>query len=408
MDRVILHSDLNNFYASVEALSRPELRDRPFAVCGDEEMRHGIVLAKNYIAKRYGIKTGESLGEAREKCRDLITVKANFELYLYYSKMVRAIYRRYTDRIEPFGIDECWLDVSGCQKDGKEIADEIREAVKTELGLTVSVGVSWNKVFAKLASDMKKPDATTIINKANYKEKVFPLTVNELLYVGRATYSKFKKYNINTIGELAATDKDFLKRLLGKWGESLYTYANGLDASPVVKSDEAEDVKSVGNSLTAARDLVDETDVRRLVTALSESVAERLREQGLQGSVVTLWIRDKNLMQWAKQIKLERPTFLSGEMIETAMALYKKYYTLDPAIRTLGVTLSSLSPIGAPEQLSLLDDGRRFKEERMEYTIDSIRKRFGKTSLQRGLLCTDRFEAINPGQTHNITSFIKK
>ena len=257
--RVILHSDMNNFYAGVECHHRPEIRSKPVVVGGDEEARHGIVLAKNNIAKAAGIKTGEALWQAREKCDGLIVIPPNYPLYIRYSRLARQIYSDYTPQVESFGLDECWLDVSG--DDGVHIANEIRARIKKELGVTASIGVSFNKIFAKLGSDIKKPDATTVISKENYKEVAWPLPVEELLYVGPKTKQKLNKYGINTIGELAKTPESFLHSLLGKVGNVLYSFANGLDESPVKYSDERSCIKSIGNSTTTPRDLVNDEDV---------------------------------------------------------------------------------------------------------------------------------------------------
>ena len=297
--RTILHSDLNNFYASVEVLRHPEWRDKPLVVCGSKEDRHGIVLAKNMIAKSAGIRTGDVLWEARRKIPDLVEVPVDFTAYLRVSKEVRKIYERYTDRVEAFGIDECWLDVSDTAKmfgGGVNIAEEIRRAVKSEIGITASVGVSWNKIFAKLGSDLKKPDAVTEITPNNYKEVVWRLPVEDLLYVGKATKKKLNKYGIFTIGDLAQTDVNLLCGWLGKWGEYLYTFANGRDESPVVKRGEEQNIKSIGNSLTNYRDLCTDDDVKMLILLLSDSIAARLRESTLdKARTVQLIVTDSEL-----------------------------------------------------------------------------------------------------------------
>lgn len=400
MERVILHCDMNNFYASVESLHRPELRDKPIAVCGDSEARHGIVLAKNYIAKKFGIKTGDVIWEAKKKCKDLITVTANFPLYLKFSKMARKIYERYTDKIESFGIDECWLDCTGCKTTGEELANEIREVIKFELGCTASVGVSWNKIFAKLGSDMKKPDATTVINKKNYKDMIFNLPVEDLLYVGRATKSKLNKFNIITIGDLAQLDLKFLKRELGKWGEYLWTFANGYDTSPVETKD---CVKSIGNSTTAVRDLKNETDVKTIVTILAESIASRLREQGLKGQVISLYIRSKDLKNWNKQKKIYKPTYISSEIINNAMDIFKDYTFINP-IRSIGLSISTLTSEDSAYQLDLFNDEKKTqKRETLEKTIDNLRNRFGHFSINRAIEYIDKsLSNFNPKQENVI------
>lgn len=252
MQRVILHCDMNNFYASVECMLNPELKNKPVAVCGSVEERHGIVLAKNYAAKAFGVSTGEAIWQAKQKCQDLVIVEPHYEQYMKFSKLARGIYGRYTDQIEPYGMDECWLDVtgSGCMGTGFEIADEIRRTVKFELGLTISAGVSFNKIFAKLGSDMKKPDAITCIEADSFQEKIWCLPASDLLGVGRATEKVLSGYGIHTIGELAATSDDFLKCRLGKNGLAIKKYANGLDDSPVMRSDYVSPVKSIGHGIT--------------------------------------------------------------------------------------------------------------------------------------------------------------
>lgn len=282
--RTILHSDLNNFYASVECLRNPEIRDKPVVVVGSKEDRHGIVLAKNLIAKRAGVATGDVWWEAQRKCGpELVEVKADFAAYLDVSRAVRRIYEDYTDKIEAFGIDECWLDVTESEKQagGEEIAHAIRRRIKKELGLTVSIGVSWNKVFAKLGSDMNKPDAVTVISPDNFRQTVWTLPAEELLYVGRATKGKLNRMGIFTIGELANSDRDALKHRLGKWGEWLHDFANGKDSSRVVKTSEEQNVKSIGNSLTVWRDLKNREEVSMVIFMLADSVAARMRESGL-------------------------------------------------------------------------------------------------------------------------------
>ena len=282
--RTILHSDLNNFYASVECRRRPELAGKPVIVCGSKEDRHGIVLAKNMLAKSCGVRTGDVIWEAKRKCPGVVEIPADFPEYLRFSKKVRRIYERYTDRVEAFGIDECWLDVTESLSlfgSGREIAEEIRNSVKSELGVTVSVGVSYNKIFAKLASDLKKPDAVTVISAENYREVVWSLPAEELLYVGKATKRKLNGVGIYTIGDIARAEESFLLRRLGKWGSYLWRFANGLDDTEVVRVGEEENVKSIGNSLTNYRDLENEEEVFTLIWLLADSVAMRLRESGL-------------------------------------------------------------------------------------------------------------------------------
>ncbi|MGI6160926.1 MAG: DNA polymerase Y family protein [Christensenellales bacterium] len=381
MDRVILHCDLNNFYASVECLERPELRGRPVAVCGDESLRHGIVLAKNNMAKKAGIKTGEPLHSARRKCPSLTVVPACFDKYLAFSRRAREIYARRAFRIESFGIDECWLDITGCD-DPVACANEIRADIRNELGITASVGVSWNKIFAKLASDLKKPDATTHITRSNYKRIIWPLDAAALLYVGPATRKRLASAAIFTIGDIAAAPPGFLSGLLGKWGLTLSSYANGLDRSPVLPSDVSPDIKSIGNSTTTPHDLISESDVKQTFFLLSESVAERMRKHGLKGKTLQISIKYNDLNSCERQSTLPYHTCVSGEIAAAALRLYKLHSSGLP-VRALGVRLSDLiSPYA--EQLSWLSGGGR--KEELERTIDSLRGRFGHFCIQRALM----------------------
>jgi DNA polymerase-4 len=407
MERVILHSDLNNFYASVECLHRPEIRNKPVAVCGDPSARHGIVLAKNYPAKATGIKTGEVIWQARQKCPGLIVVPPNFPLYLRFARLARGIYADYTDQIEPFGLDEAWLDVAGSfhiHGDGIQIADEIRERIKFEMGVTASVGVSYNKIFAKLGSDMKKPDATTVITRDNFKEIVWPLPAEDLLYVGRATKRKLFRYGINTIGDIANTSLEFLHANLGKWGEVLWSFANGQDTSPVTRMGEEGLIKSVGNSITTPRDLRNNDDVQMIFYVLSESVAARMREHGFKCRTVQIHIRDNTLFSFEAQGKFHKPTNVSTALAEKAMTIFLSKYSWENPIRSVGVRGCDLVVADSREQLSLFEDEeRRMKEEKLEETVDILRRRFGHFSVQRAVLLKDTdLGIINPKEEHVI------
>ena len=405
--RTVLHCDMNNFYASVECLYRPELRGKPVAVGGDQEQRHGIILAKNYPAKAFGIKTGEVIWQAKRKCPGLIVLPPNYKLYLSFSRLARSIYADYTDQIEPFGLDEAWLDVTasaGLFGSGEAIAGEIRRRIREELGITASVGVSWNKIFAKLGSDIKKPDATTVISKKNFKDLVWPLPVSDLLYVGRATDKKLAQKCIHTIGELAKTDNETLRSWFGKWGDVLYSFSNGLDNSPVTRMGAEAMVKSVGNSTTTPRDLENNEDVSIIFYVLCESVAMRLRELGLECRTVEIGVRDNTLVSFVRQKKQSRPSNLAADMHRAAMELFEANYKWEKPIRSIGVRGCELSSAGGNVQLSLLDDeNRRDKLVRLETAVDDIRRRFGNLSLQRALLLSDRrLGGINPKDDHVI------
>ena len=322
MDRVIFHCDCNSFYASVELLSHPELRERPVAVCGDPASRHGIILAKNEAAKTFGVKTAETIWQARQKCPELVLLPSHHRLYEEYSKKVNAIYERFTDLIEPFGIDESWLDVTGTLHlfggDPRALADRIRAEVKGELGLTVSVGVSFNKVFAKLGSDYKKPDATTVITVEDIPTIVWPLPVTDLLFVGRAAAGVLRQYGVETIGQLAAFDRDALVTLLGKQGGQLWAYANGLENSPVAPAGQYVPPKSVGNGFTFPRNLTTRDEVHRGLAVLCDEVAARLRKDGLKASTLQVVIRDPAFRDLCRQRPLKAPTYLARELTAAA------------------------------------------------------------------------------------------
>lgn len=399
-ERVILHSDLNNFYASVECLYHPEYRGKPLAVLGDPEARHGVVLAKNYEAKSHDVKTGDPMWMAKQKCPDIIFVPQHYDLYMKHSKLAE-----YTDKVEPYGLDECLLDVSGSSLlfgSGEDIANEIRRRVKSELGVSVSVGVSFNKIFAKLGSDMKKPDATTVIESKHFKEIVWPLPVKELLYVGRATHNKLRRKGIFTIGDLANTNPENLRFWLGKMGVVLWQFANGLDTSPVSNIGAKSMIKTVGNSTTAPRDLISNEDIKITLMVLSESVSARLREYGFICRTVQIGIRDNELNWIERQGKLEIPNRTAKSIFELAFSLFKKHTNGKP-IRSLSVRACDLEPIDHI-QLSLLPDVSQLqKQEELEAAMDNLRNRFGHFSVQKGLMLTDKeLSRLDPKNDHII------
>lgn len=391
--RTILHSDLNNFYASVECLRNPEISNFPVVVVGSKEDRHGIVLAKNMIAKGFGVKTGDVYWEAKQKCGGtLVEVQADFTTYINVSREVRKIYEDYADRIEAYGIDECWLDVSSSLKlfgSGKEIAETIRERIKKEIGLTVSIGVSWNKIFAKLGSDMKKPDAVTEITPENYKQEVWVLPVEDLLYVGRATQQKLNRIGIKTIGDLAHAEEQTLVNLLGKWGSYLHTFANGKDESPVKKIKEEEAIKSIGNSLTVYRDLLNDDDVEPVIYLLADSISARMREAGLnKARTVHIYARASNLAGYQKQGKLPRPSATMHDVAKTAFKLFKEVYPWEKPVRSLGISVSDF--IFGNEQLDLFGDLEKDeKQKRLDSAIDKLRAKYGNNIIQAAIVYKD-------------------
>ena len=405
MERTILHVDFNNYYASVECLYNPSLRGKPVAVAGDPEARHGIVLAKNNIAKACGVATGNPLWMAKQRCPDIVFVPPHYDLYLKFSEIAREIYNEYTDQVESFGLDENWLDITGSaeqHRDGKLVADEIRERVKFELGITASVGVSFNKIFAKLGSDMRKPDATTVISSEHYRDLVWPLPVSDLLFVGRSTLKKLLLLSINTIGDLAKTDYAFLERRLGKNGGMLWLFANGMDTSPVANIDAEPIIKSIGNSTTTPRDLITDDDIRITLYVLSESVSSRLREHDFVCNTVQIYVRDNKLNSYERQGQLTYPNRTSQAIFDKAFQLYKRHHNGAP-VRSIGVRACNLK-LRQNEQLSFLPEISELQtRETVEQTVDHIRGRFGHFSIQRGVLLADHeLSSLNPKEDHLI------
>ena len=391
-ERIILHCDLNSFYASVELLDKPALWEVPVAVCGDPKTRHGIILAKNEPAKKYGIQTAETVWQAKKKCPGLVLLPPHHDLYKMWSVRVNDIYERFTDLIEPFGIDESWLDVTGSLHlfggDAEKLANKIRKTVKNETGLTISVGVSFNKVFAKLGSDYKKPDATTVISRENWRSIVWPLPVGDLLYVGGAVQKLLGQYGVKTIGQLAACKKETLETLMGKMGTQLYEYANGLDSAPVRARLDAEPVKSVGNGTTFPQNLTTRIQVRSGIAVLADSVATRLRREGLYAGGIQVTVRDPAFHDRSRQKQLPAPTHLIRDLTNAAMALTEELWTPPAPIRALTVTAIHLSPAGeAYEQADLFDPTagqRNARQEKLESAMDAIRKKYGGDAIVYG------------------------
>ncbi len=393
MERTILHCDLNSFFASVEIFLNPELKGKPVAVCGSVEDRHGIVLAKSDEAKAYGVATAEAVWQAKQKCPDLIIVPPHFDRYMEFSKKAKAVYYDYTDLVEPFGMDECWLDVTGSRRlfgDGITIAEEIRQRMKSEVGLSVSIGVSFNKIFAKLGSDMKKPDAITAIPKSSFREQLRDVPASDMLGVGRKTGAVLKKYCINTIGELAAANPDFLRRRLGKGGEQIWRWANGCDNSPVSEISYEAPIKSIGHGTTCSADLTTNEEVKAVFIRLSQDIGKKLRRHNLSAGGIQITIRDKNLIIKQFQTTLGFSTQNFTDIYENAYRLFLRSYDWHDSIRSLTVRAINLSENGRPEQLDLLSDfKRREKLSSAEIAIEKIRERFGHNSVDMAVLLTN-------------------
>ncbi len=391
MGKTILHCDMNGFYASVELLALPELRGKPMAVCGTPENRHGIILAKSEEAKAYGIVTAETVWQAKKKCPGLILVRPHHEKYRSYSEKINQIYGRFTDRIEPFSIDESWLDVTGSLRlfgSGKEIADQIRTTVKEELGLTLSVGVSYNKVFAKMGSEYKKPDATTVITKENYKQILWPLPIRELFFVGGATAEKLQKAGIKTIGDLAVYNRNLICGMLGKQGAVIHDFANGIDDRPVSLFYERQKIKSVGNGMTFKRDLKGMDDIKTAILALSDSVAGRLRKYEMKCQGVKVDIRDPMFRTISRQKQLSLSTNLAEEISSSSLELISKFWNLMDPIRMLTITGINLTNEKEAEQLTFfaINQKDRGKTETIERTLDNIRKKYGGNAITFGAI----------------------
>lgn len=406
MDATILHADCNSFYVSCEMSQNPTLRGSAVVVGGDVEARHGIVLAKSDLAKRAGIKTGHVIWQAKRLCPGLIVLPPNYRLYLRMSHEFREILDDYSGRVEPFGLDECWIGLgSDTIEQGEKVANKIRKRVWDELGITVSVGVANNKIMAKLGSDLKKPDATTVIRPENYERLVWPLPAADLLYVGHATEEKLRRAGITTIGGIAQASPHLLKTLLGINGEMLWRFAAGEDKTPVADTGYAPVIKSIGNSTTTPRDLVNMEDVKLTIWVLAESVAERLRDGGFRARTVQIHIRDNALVSFERQVKLNRPTQLAHEIVRAAMQLFTAHYDFarQKPIRSLGVRGADLETVDGCVQLSMLmEDSKRINQELVEKAIDGIRARFGHFAVQRGCLLIDRIGEINPKDDHVI------
>ena len=390
VDKTILHCDLNNFYASVEQKLHPEYDGLPLAVCGNPKMRHGIVLAKNQLAKQAGVQTGEAIWISKQKCPDIVFVPPHFSEYVKISKQVFSIYTEYTDRVESFGIDECWLDVTGSKKlfgDGKQIADELRERIKRELGLTISVGVSFTKTLAKLGSDLKKPDATTVLDRESYMKRIGNMSPGELIMIGRRTAAKLETLNIHTISQLADADRELLRYHFGIIADNMINSALGIEADEVKRFDDIRIPKSVSNGTTTPRDIANEDEAKIVVYALSEMVATRLRKYSLVANGISLSIKDPQLKWISKQAPLEIATSNASDIAKAAMELLLKMHKFDAPLRAItvgAIRLSNKTDI----QLSIFNDSNE-KADKLEQSIDKIRGKYGYHAVKRGLLLDD-------------------
>lgn len=400
-ERAILHSDANSFYASVETVLDPSLRGKAVAVCGSTEERHGIVLAKSEKAKKAGVKTGLATWQAKRLCPDLIIRPPNYEYYIKFSRYLHEIYQRFTDQVEPFGMDECWIDVTHTRGKPMDIADEIRRTVRDELGLTVSIGVSFNKIFAKLGSDMKKPDAITEITTENFREKIWPLECSELLYCGRATTGKMANIGVHSIGQMAQLPVEVMKSKLGKNGVALWNYANGFDTSRVAHEDYMVPAKSVGHGITCTSDLETQEEAIKVIIALSQDIGYKLRLMRLQANTVQLFVKDKDLVYYGWQAPFEIATQDEAKIAQAAVRLLESKYRWNKLIRALTVSATKLESIDAPIQMRLFEDYEsEEKKLRLNKCIDDIRERFGKDKIKPAIILDEK--KMPKGADHEI------
>ena len=395
--RSVCHIDANYYYGQVEALYRPEIRGKAFVVGGDQESRKGIVLTKSPAAKKFGIKTGVSIKAAVDVCPHLIVIPANYPLYFHFSRRMREIVLQHTDTIRPFGSDEMWAQLYGGRTTVMKTVEDIRQAIWKQLCLTVSIGVGDNLPYAKLGSDLAPNNGVCEMWTEDREAKVYPLPVSELLYVGPATDEKFKQYGIKTIGDLANTTPEQVCRILrNKTGESLWAMACGQDRTQVAHLESVDDIKSIGNSNTMPRDLVDDGDVRAAFYMLGESVSQRMRENGFEATTLKISVRDNELMSFERQMKLLRPTNLTAELVPAAMELFKRHYRWHRPIRSLGIRGADLVAENAVYQLNLFEDEeKRDKITRLERCVDRIRGQYGHFSLQRAVLMCERLKGVN-------------
>ena len=394
--RIVLHSDLNNFFASVECSNSgdPTIYEKPVAVCGDREQRHGIILAKNEKAKLYEIKTGEPINSALKKCPELLLFEAHYDLYMRYSRTARAIYREFSDRVEPFGMDEAWIELTGCPgihtiEDGKRVADLIRHRIKKELGITASVGVSDNKSFAKLASDFKKPDATTVLSPYEYEKTISPMQLSQILYVGKSSAKRLRSFGVCTVGQAAQKSPEFLRSILGKNGVSIHAVCNGEDISPVSRAGTQDPQKSIGNSTTPPKDITSLHETKLILYSLCETVCSRLREQNKKCRAVKISFRDTNLYSFERQLQLGFLSSNSSEIMKKVYDLVKETINFDTTkLRSIGICAIELSGCDTQDQTSLFYETST-KVDTIDKTVDSLRKRFGYGILSNAFCLCD-------------------
>ncbi len=391
---------MNAFYASVEILLRPELAGQRLAVVGSRADRHGIVLAKSQEAKIYGVKTGEAIWEAQSKCPGLILVEPHYEAYLHFSRLARKVYAEYSERVESYGLDEAWLDLSGTERlfgSGEAVADELRRRFREELHLTISVGVSFNKVFAKFGSDYQKPDATTVIRETDYQRLIWPRPVEELLGVGPATRRKLAKLGIRTIGELACSPINVLERLLGVAGRRLHAWANGLDQGQVKLLGETIPVQSVGHGVTTRYDLESPRQVGEVFRYLARDVSYRLQAAHYKAVAVQISVKDQHFLTREYQTPLPYPAHAASSLAATATELFERNHHFDAPIRALGLRAIQLRPADEAVQSHIFANWETFqKREKLSTACYQLAQKYGDDIVLPARSLQMDYVATNP------------
>lgn len=405
MERLIFHIDVNSAYLSWESARRlkegkEDLRLIPACIGGDPKKRTGVVLAKSIPAKRFGICTGEPMGAALRKCPQLVIAPPDFSLYQQYSEAFLAICRQYAPALEQFSIDECFLDMTGTRTtypDPIALAYEIKNVIRDTLGFTVNVGIARNKLLAKMASDFEKPDKVHTLFSNEIEQKMWGLPVSELFGVGKATAEKLRRHYIMTIGELANSDLDYIRRIIGsKAGIQLHGYANGIDRSPVAPV--RDEAKSYSNSTTTSEDVTSMYAARAILLALTDSTSARMRHDGKKTACISVTMRDGTFANKSHQRKLDIPTDVTTEIFAVAAELFEEMWDEETPLRLLGVALTELTD-RSNGQLSFFteQDPKRERDRKVDKTVDYIRTKFGSSAITRGSICG---KSDNIGKKH--------
>ncbi len=401
---IIMHIDANSAYLSWTAAHMlqkgfgTDIREIPSAIAGNPENRRGIILAKSIPAKKYGIITGESLYEAKRKCPELQVFPPDYDLYMSCSEAMYRILLEYSPVVQRYSVDECYLDytASGLKfGDPVEAAHRIKDRIKNELGYTVNVGVSCNKLLAKMGSELKKPDRVHTLFPDEIEKKMWPLPVEELFMVGRASAARLRRVGICTIGDLAKADVMYLKSLLKSHGVLVWNYANGIDTSPVILNDDICQ-KGVGNSMTLKYDVDSAKEAKMFILSLSERVGMRIRKRGFQARLISIYVKYSNFERYSHRMKLYEAIDSTTEIYKHACMLFDRSWNGKP-VRQLGIAVSEFNRRGEPEQLSMFGAENREKEKSLDTTIDSIREKYGQNSVMRGIFVNQTVKPVEGG-----------